>query len=299
MEVSLMTELTDKIMDFFEIDWVSVRDYGISIILTIVITYALIYFIRFLIAQFFRKTNFISEKKEQTIESVIKNTSHYVAFFIIVLAAIRPFVDIKDILVAGGVIGIVVGLGAQKIMTDLLAGFFMIFEKQFQRGDFVHINGELEGGTIEDMGFRVVKIRLTNGKLMTVPNGEIRKVENGNVEKRRIFESVIISFKENPSRIEELLQEVCDELNVRHKEYLKKDLQTGEYVEIYQVHGLSSLDVSPLGFKFSIKATVHDDHYLIASQETKKLLAQKIYDHKIMMPAQQVVLQEPEKDFNH
>jgi moderate conductance mechanosensitive channel len=41
----------------------------------------------------------------------------------IALAAIKPFVDIKDILVAGGVIGIVVGLGAQKIMTDILAGF--------------------------------------------------------------------------------------------------------------------------------------------------------------------------------
>lgn len=65
-------------------------------------------------------------KKEQTIESAIKNTSHYVAFFIILLAVIRPFVDIKDILVAGGVIG-VVGLGAQKIMTDLLAGFFHDF----------------------------------------------------------------------------------------------------------------------------------------------------------------------------
>lgn len=292
-----MKEVTDKIMGFFEIDWITVRDYGLSILFTIVITYSLIYLIRYLITQFFKKTNFISEKKEQTIESVVKNTLHYLAFFIIVLAAIKPFVDIKDILVAGGVIGIVVGLGAQKIMTDILAGFFMIFEEQFQRGDFVHINGELEGGTIEDLGFRVVKVRLMNGKLMTVPNGEIRKVENGNVEKRRIFESVIVSFNENPSKIEALLQEVCDELNENRKEFLKVEPRSGEFVEIYQIHGLSSLDVSPLGFRFSIKATVHDDHYLVASQQTKKLLAQKIYDNKILMPTQQVVLQQTEREY--
>lgn len=288
---------TSRIKGLFEVDWEEVVDYGISLLITILITYAILYVIRILIAQFFRRTNFISEKKEKTIESVVKNTSHYLAFFIIALAAIKPFVDIKDILVAGGVIGIVVGLGAQKIMTDILAGFFMIFEEQFQRGDFVHINGELEGGTIEDLGFRVVKVRLINGKLMTVPNGEIRKVENGNVEKRRIFESVIVSFKEDPSRIEALLQEVCDELNEQHKNYLKKDPLTNEYDEIYQVHGLSSLDVSPLGYRFSIKATVSDDHYIVAVQETKKQLAQKIYDAKILMPTQQVVVQQTEREF--
>lgn len=288
---------TSRIKGLFEVDWEEVVDYGISLLITILITYAILYVIRILIAQFFRRTNFISEKKEKTIESVVKNTSHYLAFFIIALAAIKPFVDIKDILVAGGVIGIVVGLGAQKIMTDILAGFFMIFEEQFQRGDFVHINGELEGGTIEDLGFRVVKVRLINGKLMTVPNGEIRKVENGNVEKRRIFESVIVSFKEDPSRIEALLQEVCDELNEQHRNYLKKDPLTNEYDEIYQVHGLSSLDVSPLGYRFSIKATVSDDHYIVAVQETKKQLAQKIYDAKILMPTQQVVVQQTEREF--
>ncbi|MCM3587447.1 mechanosensitive ion channel family protein [Mesobacillus maritimus] len=292
-----MEGIVTKLGDFFEINWERVFDYGMSILVTVVITYAILFLIRYLISQFFKRTNFFSEKKEQTIESVVKNTSHYLAFFIIILAAIKPFVDIKDILVAGGVIGIVVGLGAQKIMTDILAGFFMIFEEQFQRGDFVHINGEIDGGTIEDLGFRVVKVRLLNGKLMTVPNGEIRKVENGNVEKRRIFESVIVSFKENPARIEQLLHELCEDLNELHKDYLKVDPMTSEYVEKYQVHGLSSLDVSPLGFKFSIKATVKDNDYLTAAQETKKLLAQKIYDHQIQMPTQQVVLQaQPERN---
>jgi small-conductance mechanosensitive channel len=289
-------DLFNRIQNTINIDWSQLKSYGLSILYTVIITYALIYLVRFILHNFFKHTHFLSEKKEQTIESVVRNTSTYLAFFIIILAMIKPFVDIKNILVAGGVLGIVVGLGAQKIMTDLLAGFFMIFEKQFQRGDFVHVNGEIDGGTVEEMGFRVVKIRLVNGKLMTVPNGEIRKVENGNVEKRRIFESVIVSFKENPSKIEELLAEACVELNEKYFYYLKTDINN-ECLEPYQVHGLSSLDSSPYGYRFSVKATVDDEHYLDASLLVKKVMAQKLYDNQICLASQQFAIQERQKEY--
>ena len=289
-------EFLNRLQNSMDIDWSQLKSYSLSIIYTAIITYALIYLVRFILHHFFKHTNFLSEKKEQTIESIVRNTSTYLGFFIIILAMIKPFVDIKNILVAGGVVGIVVGLGAQKIMTDLLAGFFMIFEKQFQRGDFVHVNGEIDGGTVEEIGFRVVKIRLLNGKLMIVPNGEIRKVENGNVERRRVFESVIVSFKENPAQIEGLLGEVCDELNEKHSVYLKRDID-GEYLEPYQVHGLSSLDSSPYGYRFSIKATVNDEFYMEAAQIAKKIIAQKMYDHHISLAAQQFAVQDRQKDY--
>ncbi len=289
-------DFINKLQNSINVDWSQIKSYGLSILYTIIITYALIYLVRFILHKFFKHTHFLNEKKEQTIESVVRNTSNYLGFFIIILAMIKPFVDIKNILVAGGVVGIVVGLGAQKIMTDLLAGFFMIFEKQFQRGDFVHVNGEIDGGTVEDMGFRVVKIRLLNGKLMTVPNGEIRKVENGNVERRRIFESVIVSFQENPAKIEELLAEVCEELNQKQISYLKTDIN-GEYLEPYQVHGLSSLDSSPYGLRFSIKATVSDEHYMEAAQQAKRLIAQKMYDNHICLASQQFSIQDRQKEY--
>src|SRR5690606_25787417 len=115
-----------------------------------------------------------------------------------------------------------------------------------------------EGGTVEELGFRIVKIRLINGKLVTISNGQIRKMVNGSVEKRRIFESIIVSFQQNPAPVKELLQQVCDELNERHKQYLKVDKEPGEFVEMYRVYGLHSLDASPYGYKFSIVATVND-----------------------------------------
>lgn len=276
-----------NIDNFLDLNLEPISDYFFHLLITIIMTYSIIYVIRFTVHQIFKRTNFIEKKIELTIESTIANTSNYVAFFIILLAAMQPFVDLKQLMVAGGVLGIVIGFGAQSLIKDILTGFFLLFEQQFQKGDFVHINESIEGGTIEEVGFRVVKLRLVNGKLVTVPNGEIRKVINGNVEKRRIYESVIISFREEPMKAKRVLEELCDELNEKHLEYLKVD-KNGEYEEKYRVHGLSSLDFSPIGYRFSIVATVKDTEYMAAVQEVKELMAQKLYEQHIKLSEYQV-----------
>ncbi|MGJ7919856.1 mechanosensitive ion channel family protein [Neobacillus sp. LXY-4] len=287
-----MENWTQSIFTFFKIEWENVQDYFLSLILTAVVSYLTIRIIRLFIHQFFKRTHFIDEKKENTIESVVRNTANYILFFVILFAAIKPFVEnLKEFIMAGGIIAAVVGFGAQKVINDLLSGMFIIFERTIQKGDFININEELEGGTVEELGFRVVKIRLINGKLVTISNGEIRKLVNGSVDMRRVFESVIVSFNENPGKIKALLEGVCTELNERHKDFLLVDKTTGEYKEKYQLYGLHSLDVSPIGYKFSITATVNDIDYITAARETKELLAQTMYDNRVIMPAQQIVLQ--------
>jgi small-conductance mechanosensitive channel len=261
--------------------------YIISVIAAFLISYFGFALLRYFLHQFFKRTNFIEEKKEQTIETVVKNTSRYATLIIVLLVAIGHFIDLKQILVAGGVIGIIVGFGAQSAIRDFLQGFFFLFEGQLKKGDFVTINNE-QSGTVEDLGFRVVSIRLTDGKLMMVSNGEVRKVVNGNVNHRRIFESVIVDFKEDPTKIKVLLEELCEELNNLHAEYLLRHPH-GEIVEPYHYWGLSSLDASPYGFKFSIAATVHDVHYLKASQETKFLLAKKMHEAEVSLPSVRAV----------
>ena len=64
------------------------------------------------------------------------------------------------------------------------------------------------------------------------------------------------------------------------------DKLTGDYVEMYNVYGLHSLDTSPFGYKFSIVATVNDTDYLVASLEAKEILAQKLFDNKVKMAEQ-------------
>ena len=140
----------------YDVNWENIQEYFSSILLTTGITYLLIKLLRIFIHQFFKRTDLIDEKKENTIESVVRNTSNYVLFTVILIATIKPFVaNLREFIMAGGIIAAIIGFGAQKLINDILSGIFIIFDKKtIQKGDFVHINGEPEGGNVEEMGFK-------------------------------------------------------------------------------------------------------------------------------------------------
>lgn len=278
-----MNNILDKLQGSLPESLESVQSYIFSLATTTLITYLVLLIIGFSLNFFINRATVLQDKKGKTIKSIYKNTSNYILAAIVLIAAIKPFFeDLSELILAGGIIAAVIGFGAQKVVNDILSGIFMVFEGTIKAGDFIHINEELEGGTVEEIGFRIIKIRLISGKLVTVSNGEIRKMVNGSVQKRRIFESVIFSFKENPLKVKELLQNICIELNQKHNSYLKKNID-GSFEEEYKVYGFHSLDTSLNGYKISIVATVNDTDYLTAVLETKELMAQKLYENKIKM----------------
>lgn len=281
------SEIVSKIDFLSKLNWAEIESYLIHLLFSIILLNVAVFIVRVVLVAMIKQVSFIEEKKKRTFESAIVNTSHYLTFFLILIVALQPLVDLKQLLVAGGVIGIVIGFGAQSLIKDMLTGFFLLFEQQFQKGDYVHINEELEGGIVEEVGFRVVKIRMLSGKLVIIPNGEIKKVVNGNVLKRRINESVLVSFREEPKRMKEILEVICEELNSEHEEMLLRK-EDGEFEEKYQVRGLSSLDSSPFGYRYSIVGTVNDVNYIEAVQKVKEKMAQTMYEKNVKVPEQQV-----------
>jgi moderate conductance mechanosensitive channel len=73
------------------------------------------------------------------------------------------------------VLGAAIGFGAQRIVADLLSGFFIITEKQYGLGDLVELSVSAGSarGTVEDVTLRVAKLRNSDGEVVTVPNGQI------------------------------------------------------------------------------------------------------------------------------
>lgn len=80
------------------------------------------------------------------------------------------------------VIGAALGFGAQRVVQDILAGFFIITERQYGFGDVVQIavvgSAEDAEGTVEDVTLRVTRVRSVDGEVITVPNGQIVKAIN-------------------------------------------------------------------------------------------------------------------------
>jgi small conductance mechanosensitive channel len=91
-------------------------------------------------------------------------------------------VPLTSLVAPATVAGVAIGFGAQQVVGDLLAGFFLFSERQFGIGDLVRLSqpGQAVGvtGTVEQLTLRVTKLRTASGDFVVVPNSALRQVTN-------------------------------------------------------------------------------------------------------------------------
>jgi small conductance mechanosensitive channel len=124
----------------------------------------------------------------------------------------RLGVPVTGLVAPATVLGVGLGFGAQRIVGDVLAGFFIITERQYGFGDVVAISvvgaGEPATGTVEDVTLRVTRVRSANGEVVTVPNGQIVKVVNLSRDWARAVVDVPVPSSADVSQVNEVLREV-------------------------------------------------------------------------------------------
>ncbi|WP_228460933.1 mechanosensitive ion channel family protein [Gordonia crocea] len=90
-------------------------------------------------------------------------------------------VPVSGLIGPGAVIGAALGFGAQRVVQDVLAGFFVVTEKQYGYGDRVRLvlsGGAIAEGLVEDITLRATRLRSADGELITVPNGQVLEAVN-------------------------------------------------------------------------------------------------------------------------
>ena len=113
----------------------------------------------------------------KTLAGLVKSTLSYIlnfVFGIMILRALR--LDPIPLLTTASVAGLAVGFGAQKLVKDMISGFFILLENQYGIGDYVTIG--VVTGTVEEIGLRTTRLRDDVGKLYILANGDISQVCN-------------------------------------------------------------------------------------------------------------------------
>jgi small conductance mechanosensitive channel len=112
-----------------------------------------------------------------TITAMVANVWRVVIGAIAVFVALGTIgINLTPLLAGATVVGATIGFGAQSMVRDLLAGFLLIIEDQFDIGDSLTVGGT--SGTVEDLSLRVTRLRGVDGTIWFVPNGEIRMLAN-------------------------------------------------------------------------------------------------------------------------
>jgi small-conductance mechanosensitive channel len=124
----------------------------------------------------------------------------------------RLGVPVTGLIAPATVLGVGLGFGAQRIVGDVLAGFFIITERQYGFGDVVSINvvgaADAATGTIEDVTLRVTRMRSSDGEVVIVPNGQIVKVVNLSRDWARAVVDVPVPTSVDVNRVNEILRDV-------------------------------------------------------------------------------------------
>ncbi|MCM3442660.1 mechanosensitive ion channel family protein [Metabacillus halosaccharovorans] len=270
----------------------------VQIILVAVILVISVTLINFIVGKFFKKTNFIEERKEKTIESLIRSLTKYTATISFILYLLSQFVDnFGSILAGAGLAGIIIGFGAQSLIKDILAGMFIIYEKQLHQGDFITINNTFHG-TVEEIGLRSLKIREWSGKLLTISNGEIKQIHNYNIDRMRVIERVVISYREDPDMVWQVLEEACEKINMEFESCLKRD-SLNEIIEHFQVFGITSLNGQFRGYEYTIIGLVDDQFYWSTAKGARRIIAKALFDANINLAESRVLINQIEKELSN
>ncbi|MEQ8755875.1 MAG: mechanosensitive ion channel family protein [Coleofasciculus sp. G1-WW12-02] len=127
---------------------------------------------------------------------------------LVALAAIG--IDIGPLLAGAGIIGLGLSLASQNLIKDAINGFFILLEDQYAVGDVIGV-GDV-GGFVEKINLRITQLRDAEGRLITIPNGEVRIVANLSSNWSRADLNIPVTYQADVDKALDLVRHVAHEM---------------------------------------------------------------------------------------
>lgn len=218
--------------------------------------------------------------KGETICRLLHNFLKYISVLALLFYCLSLFgIDTATLLASAGILTLIVGLGAQTLVSDILAGLFIIFEGEFQVGDIVTI-GEWRG-TVVEIGIRTTKILDGSGNIKIISNSDVTGVINMTREYSYSWVDVGIEYGESLERVESILEDEFPNIR-RHI----PNILEGPYYK-----GVVSLGDNSVNIRIMVLCAENDRIQMERDLNREMKL---IFDkHNISIPYPQIVVNQP------
>ena len=205
------------------------------------------------------------EKRVLTLAGIVKTVGTTVVVIIATMMGLRELgLDITPIIAGAGVVGLAVGFGAQSLIKDIIAGFFIILEGQYAVGDVIK-TGEISG-RVERLNLRATVLRdFSTGAVHFIPNSELKVVSNLTKEWSRVALDIGVAYDEDIDWVVEVLQRTGQEL--------ARDERMGPLIlEPPEVLGIESFGESQIIIKVLVK-TLPQRQWEVAREFRRRIKA--------------------------
>lgn len=168
----------------------------------------------------FEKTHH-KQRRSEALSQILEKLAVYLIYIIGAMVALGCLgVDASAILVSAGVIGIIVGFGAQSLIEDVITGLFIILEGEFEIGDIITIDGFR--GEVKSIGLRTVSIIDQGGNIRVINNSEITSLINLSEVTSVAVVNVPVSYEDALETAEAAVKEALSELPDEYPEIFKE-----------------------------------------------------------------------------
>lgn len=248
----------------------------ISSIVVVVVCILIIIISKIITKRIIKKAK-LNRKRTATITKMLYSIIKYVVAILMVIVVLGIWgLDLGPVLAGAGILALVVGLGAQDLIKDLIAGFSIVFENYYDIEDVVEIDGFK--GTVFEIGLKSTKIVDYKGNVKIITNGDIGSVINFSRNPTLAIVDIGISYDEDENKVIELLEEHIGTL---------KDTYS-EIIEGPNVVGVVNLSDSSVVIRITAKVGP-EEHYAI-ERAIKKFVLELFKENNIEIPYQQVVV---------
>ncbi|GEL13349.1 hypothetical protein FC15_GL001497 [Lapidilactobacillus concavus DSM 17758] len=207
-----------KLSLFEKFDWDQIGADVLTHVVQVVLLTALFYLLNLFGQKLINKTTThylnkesTSNNRVSTIRSLLKNILLYTLLIFYVYTILTVLgVPVGTLVASAGIASLAIGLGAQGFVNDVVTGFFILVEQQFEVGDLVTVSGI--NGTVVALGLRTTQVRSADGTLHYIPNRNISIVANFSRGHRQQIVNLRVAADTNIPKLEDVLRTVNQQL---------------------------------------------------------------------------------------
>ncbi|GEM_PF-5882645 len=181
-------------------------------------------------------------KHRITVINIINDVVRFLVYVVVVFVILNSLGlggTVNNLLLTAGIGSLVISLGAQSLIQDIVVGITLTFEGQFQVGDRVIINGYK--GNVWSFTLRSTCIACLDGSKVYIPNGQINSVVNCSTKFSRILVEIPVSYETDVKEVHKSLDKILVKFNKEHAEDIYEQIEykaVNEYKDTYYVVSL-------------------------------------------------------------
>ncbi len=142
-------------------------------------------------------------------------------------------VDTTPLLAGAGIVGLAIGFGAQKLVTDVVSGIFFLIDDAFRTGEYVEVDGTM--GTVEKISIRSMQLRHHKGPVHTLPYGEIPKITNFSRDWVIMKLRFTVPFGTDPEKVRKIFKKIGQEM-------AEVELYKDDFLQPFKSQGVFEFD---------------------------------------------------------